>query len=48
MAIPPELLQTLLQMEMSPENLEKLQKVLDCMFAAIPENKDVQGNAGEG
>ena len=47
MAIPPELLQTLLQMEMSPENLEKLQKVLDYLFAAIPENKDRQGSAGE-
>jgi len=47
MTIPPELLQTLLQMEMSPENLEKLQKVLDFMFAAIPENKDEQGSAGE-
>ena len=47
MAIPPELLQTLLQMEMSPENLEKLQKVLDFLFAAIPENKDVRGNARE-
>lgn len=47
MAIPPELLQTLLQMEMSPENLEKLQKVLDYMFAAIPEKKDEQGNAWE-
>ena len=38
--IPPELLQKLLQMDMSPENLEKLQKVLDVLFAAIPENKD--------
>ena len=47
MAIPPELLQTLLQMDMSPENLEKLQKVLDFMFAAIPENKDEQGYGGE-
>ena len=47
MTIPPELLQTLLQMDMSPENLEKLQKLLDFMFAAIPENKDVRGSAGE-
>ena len=47
MAIPPELLHKLLQMEMSPENLEKLQKVLNYLFAAIPENKDKQGCAGE-
>ena len=47
MTIPPELLQKLLQMEMSPENLEKLQKVLNFLFAAIPENKDKQGDAGE-
>ena len=47
MTIPPEMLQKLLQMEMSPENLEKLQKVLNFMFAAIPKNKDVQGDAGE-
>ena len=47
MAIPPELLHKLLQLEMSPENLEKLQKVLNCLFAAIPENKDKQGCAGE-
>lgn len=40
MTIPPALLQKLLQMDMSPENLEKLQKVLDFLFAAIPENKD--------
>ena len=40
MTIPLELLQKLLQMEMSPENLEKLQKVLNFLFAAIPENKD--------
>ena len=40
MTIPPELLRKLLQMDMSPENLEKLQKVLDILFAAIPENKD--------
>lgn len=47
MAIPPELLHKLLQLEMSPENLEKLQKVLNYLFAAIPENKDKQGCAGE-
>lgn len=40
MTIPPALLQKLLQMDMSPENLEKLQKVLDFLFAAIPDNKD--------
>ena len=40
MTIPPELLQKLLHMDMSPENLEKLQKILDILFAAIPENKD--------
>ena len=40
MTVPPALLQKLLQMDMSPENLEKLQKVLDFLFAAIPENKD--------
>ena len=46
MNIPPELLYRLLQMDMSPENLEKLQKVLDVVFAAIPESKD-NGLAGE-
>ena len=40
MTIPPALLQKLLQMDMSPENLQKLQKVMDFLFAAIPENKD--------
>lgn len=45
--IPPELLQKLLQMDMSPENLEKLQKVLDFLFAAIPESKNGRGDAGE-
>ena len=40
MTIPPELLQKLLHMDMSPENLEKLQKILDILFAAIPDNKD--------
>ena len=47
MTIPPELLQKLLRMDMSPDNLEKLQKALDLLFAAIPENKDRQGGAGE-
>ena len=36
MRIPPEVLGTLLSMDMSPENLEKLQKVLDIVFEAIP------------
>ena len=44
---PPALLQKLLQMDMSPENLEKLQKVLDFLFSAIPENKDERGDARE-
>ena len=47
MTIPPELLKKLLQMDMSPENLEKLQKVLDFLFAAIPEKKDGRSDAGE-
>ena len=47
MTIPPELLRKLLQMDMSPENLEKLQKVLDFLFSAIPENKDERGTARE-
>lgn len=37
--IPPELLQMVLQMDMKPENLEKLQKVLDFVFSAMPEPK---------
>lgn len=32
--VPPELLSRLMQMDMSPENLEKLQGVLDFLFAA--------------
>ena len=47
MTIPPELLQTLLQMDMSPENLEKLQKVLNLLFAAIPGKNSEQGDAME-
>ena len=37
--IPPELLQMVMQMDMKPENLEKLQKVLDFVFSAVPEPK---------
>lgn len=37
--VPPELLQMVLRMDMKPENLEKLQKVLDFVFSAIPEPK---------
>ena len=37
--IPPELLQMVLQMDMKPENLEKLQKVLDFVFSVMPEPK---------
>ena len=39
MEIPPELLRFLLKLEMSPENLKKLQKVLDCTFSLLPESK---------
>lgn len=45
MEIPPEMLGTLLSMDMSPENLEKLQKLLDIVFEAMPKTKD--SNAGE-
>ena len=38
--IPPEMLQFLLKLEMSPENLKKLQKVLDFSFSLLPESKD--------
>jgi hypothetical protein len=34
-------------MDMSPENLEKLQKVLDFLFSAMPENKDERGDVEE-
>ncbi len=37
MEVPPELLQMVLRMDMKPENLEKLQKVLDFVFSAVPE-----------
>jgi hypothetical protein len=42
--IPPELLQMLLQIEMKPENLEKLQKALDFLFSAIPEAKEEEAD----
>ena len=38
--IPPWLLTRLMQMDMSPENLEKLQSVLDFVFEAMPQPKD--------
>ena len=50
MEIPPELLGMLLKMDMSPENLEKLQKVLDFVFEAMPESKSAapaEGNEQE-
>ena len=37
--VSPEMLRKLMQMDMSPENLEKLQKVLDVAFAMIPDKK---------
>ena len=37
--VPPELLSKLMSIDMSPENLEKLQKLLDFVFAAMPEGK---------
>ena len=40
MNIPPELLGKLMQMDMTPENLEKLQGVLDYMFSKIPDSKE--------
>ena len=44
MEIPPEVLGTLMSMDMSPENLEKLQKVLDFVFEAMPKSKTSNGN----
>lgn len=38
--IPPWLLAKLMQIDMSPENLAKLQRVLDFVFEAMPEPKD--------
>ena len=40
MTIPPELLRSLLKLEMSPENLKKLQKLLDFSFSLMPDPKD--------
>lgn len=42
MNIPPELLKKLMQMDMSPENLAKLQKVLDFVLGSMPEAEDTQ------
>ena len=39
MDIPPEILGTLMSMDMSPENLEKLQKLLDFVFELMPQSK---------
>ena len=44
MEIPPEILGTLLSMDMSPENLEKLQKLLDFVFEVMPKSKNSDGN----
>ncbi len=38
--IPPELLARLMQMDMSPENLQKLQKLLDFVFEVMPQSKE--------
>ena len=38
--IPPWLLAKLMQIDMSPENLAKLQRVLDFVFEAMPQPKD--------
>jgi hypothetical protein len=40
MEIPPWLLAKLMQIDMSPENLAKLQRVLDFVFEAMPQPKD--------
>ncbi|MBR3202983.1 MAG: hypothetical protein IKF60_05300 [Solobacterium sp.] len=36
--VSPELLKKVMEMDMTPENLEKLQKVLDVVFAAMPKS----------
>ncbi len=38
--VPPELLKKLMHMDMSPENLEKLQNVLDFVLGSVPEKKE--------
>ena len=40
MEIPPWLLAKLMQIDMSPESLAKLQRVLDFVFEAMPQPKD--------
>jgi hypothetical protein len=40
MNIPPELLSKVMQIDMSPENLKKLQKFLDVAFSVMPQTKD--------
>ena len=40
MEIPPWLLAKLMQLDMSPESLAKLQRVLDFVFEAMPQPKD--------
>ena len=44
MEIPPEILGTLMSMDMSPENLEKLQKALDFVFEMMPKSKNSNGD----
>ena len=39
-SIPPALIRKLMQIDMSPENLEKLQGVLDYVFASMPQKKN--------
>ena len=38
--VSPEMLQKLMAMDMSPENLEKLQKALDFAFSMVPDKKE--------
>ena len=47
LTVPPELLSKLMQMEMSPENLEKLQGALDFVFEAMPDQKEKNGKPGQ-
>lgn len=39
-SVPPELLSKLMQMDMTPGNLEKLQRVLDFVFEAMPQSSE--------